>query len=137
VVVARRRRARTERAVGRHVLGAIPLSRAATETQKYRRVHLGPHGEDRGRVVWPESFLILSKPGGADALTIDCAEGRPTSPGATTFLHDAAGSVWADSIGVLVERWLRAMERRVAHFDRSLSKWTFVSEKAIGELNKI
>ena len=96
----------------------------------------GPHGEDHGRVVWAESFLILTKPGSSDALIIDCDGDLPTSPVTYYHLEDAAGTRWTESIGELVERWLRAMETRIAHFDRSRSRWTFDS-KAIAQTENI
>lgn len=103
----------------------LPLARAVSLTQEYRALLWD---DDMGvvwRDVWRKSFLVLTRPDQPDVLVIDCGDGRPTSPVHSVILQGAATTVIADSVGELVERWLRVMEQRLAHFDRSQSRWRY------------
>jgi hypothetical protein len=103
----------------------LPLARAVSLTQEYRTLFWGLEDDDLGLAIWPQTFLVLTRPDQPDVLTIDCDGDLPTSPVHHFFPEDAAATAFAHSIGELVARWLRAMEKRLTHFDRSQSKWTF------------
>ena len=102
----------------------LPLARAVSLTQEYRALLWdSPYGD--GREYWPESFLILTRPDRPDVLTIDCGVNSSTSPVYSATVEEFGSTLIADSIGELVERWLRVMEQRLAHFDRSQSRWRY------------
>jgi hypothetical protein len=103
----------------------LPLSRAVSLTQEYRDLLWGLEGDDLGPAIWPESFLVMTRPDQPNVLAVDCDGDLPTS---LVYHFDPEAGVavlFANSIGQLIGRWLRAMETRVAHFDRSRSRWTY------------
>lgn len=112
-----------------------PLARAVSLTEEYRMLFRGLE-DVHGLAIWPETFLVLTRPDQPDVLTIDCDGDLPASLVSHFVPEDAAASGFAHSIGELVERWLGAMEKRLTHFDRSRSKWA-VDWDAIDEAGQI
>ena len=73
----------------------LSLARAVSLRQEYRKLYWGVGDDERGLAIWPESFLVLSRPDQPDVLTIDCDADLPTSPVSHFFPEEAAATVFA------------------------------------------